>query len=57
MTYTIADTNPVVRGAYHFCNAIERGSHKFPLNLFFGLQSFTVCQWYQILSEVLFNIL
>jgi len=41
----IADENWIARGAYHFCNTIEKGSHKFPLNIFFGLQSFAVCQW------------
>ena len=45
MTFAIADTNIVVRGAYYFCISIERGSHQFPLNIFFGLQSFAVCQW------------
>lgn len=45
MAMPIADTNPIVRGAYYFCNAIEQGSHQFPLNIFFGLQSFAVCQW------------
>ena len=46
MTYMqIGDTNPIARGAYYFCQTIERGSHQFPLNIFFGLQSFAVCQW------------
>ncbi len=45
MTLAITDTNPVVRGAYHFCNSIEKGGHQFPFNIFFCLQSFAVCQW------------
>jgi hypothetical protein len=41
----MTETNVIAKGAYIFCTAIEKGSHQFPLNIFFGLQSFAVCQW------------
>ena len=43
--YQIAEDNLIGRTAYIFCNAIEKGSHQFPFNIFFGLQSLAVCQW------------
>jgi hypothetical protein len=45
MPQPIADKNPIVRSSYWFFNAITEGSNHFPLNIFFGLQSFAACQW------------
>lgn len=39
------EVNIIGRVAYNFCNAIEKGSHQFPFNIFFGLQSLSFCQW------------
>lgn len=39
------EVNIIGRVAYTFCNAIEKGTHQFPFNIFFGLQSLAFCQW------------